>query len=481
MRIQINNNKCRIIGNIKVILKLRDHPAFAIRSKGAFFAPAFRKGVWDGYIRFITETGVFDTGMLPKLLDVTKGIMKELELDEDIKLIDDRDYLTPGNVPKELEDFKLRHYQIEAIKVIKNNKVGSLPFPRGIMGAATNAGKTLMAAAIHRMYKGKTVFLINSKELFRDALEEIPKMIPGEVGILASGYPLEWNDFMIVMVPTAYKRYEEVKNYFYDYKVTLVDECDLGTSKSYRTVLNLFYNSFVRIGLSGSPMTDPRKKERNERLRSVFGNVIYEIKNRELMDMGYSSEAKVVIWTGNKKPFRNQGFDGEYEKGILKNPQRNEKIKKVAEQCVRKDRLPLLVIMKNHRHVKFLYERFKKAGDIMGHEFFGLKIDWVHHRRLDRFEIVKLFKQGKIDILIGSYILKRGKNLPLMKDIIHAGAGDSMSGVLQILGRLTRTDKSKTYTTIHDFWDLGEYLKRHSKHRISTYKKERLKVTELYQ
>lgn len=480
MKIQLNNNKGRLFGNVKVILRLREHPAFCLRSPGAFFAPAFQRGQWDGKIRFITETGVFDTGMLPKLIDVTRGIMKELDLDEDIKMVDERDYLKPGKVPLNLEEYELRPYQREGIRIIKENEVNGVPFPRGIMGAATNAGKTIMAAAIHRMYKSKTVFLINSKELFRDAVEEIPKFLPGEVGIYASGHEVQWNDFMIIMVPTAYKRLDEIKHELTEYRVTLVDECDLATSKSYRTVLNPLYNSYVRIGLSGSPMTDPRKKEKNERLRSIFGNVIYEIKNKELIDLGFSSNVKVIIWKGNIYPFKNYNYVEEYEKGILKNPKRNEKVKVIAEKCVQKNLLPLLVIMKNHRHVKFLFKRFEAAAQIMGHEFFGLKIDWVHHKREDRFEVVKKFKEGKLDILIGSYILKRGKNFPMMKSIIHAGGGDSMGGVLQILGRATRTHESKTHTVVHDFWDLGEYLKRHSKHRLATYKKERLEVKELY-
>jgi superfamily II DNA or RNA helicase len=117
-----------------------------------------------------------------------------------------------------------------------------------------------------------------------------------------------------------------------------------------------------------------------------------------------------------------------------------------------------------------------REHQILGAEMFGLKVDWVHGERKDRHKVVRDFKNGKIDVLVGSYILKRGKNFPLMTALIHAAGGRSASTVLQVLGRATRKHESKEYTVVDDFWDTGKYLETHSRKRYKTYIKEQIKV-----
>jgi superfamily II DNA or RNA helicase len=109
-----------------------------------------------------------------------------------------------------------------------------------------------------------------------------------------------------------------------------------------------------------------------------------------------------------------------------------------------------------------------------------LRVEMVHHKTVNRAKLIKEFKEGNIDILIGSMIVKRGKNFPLMKAMIHAGGGDSEADILQLFGRATRTHKDKQYTFFEDFFDEGNYLKRHSKHRLMAFKRENLEVIEKY-
>lgn len=478
MKITLNNNKSKLSGHVKQILKLRDHPRFAIRVKGAFFSPAFRKRQWDGFIRFISETGLVDTGKVPEIIQT----MEELYPNEKITIEDEREYFTePKRIPKVIEGFETRGYQIDSVRsIVENNLPDGTPFPRGIIGAATNAGKTLISAMFHLTYGLPTLFIINSKELLDSAIDEIPKLLPGKVGILASGHKTEWKPFMIVMVKTAKTRIREIEHKFSKYPVVLVDECDLSTSKTYRDVLNYTYNAFVRVGLSGSALADKRQKERNNRLLALFGPVTFKIGNRELMDKGYSSEVKVFILGGNKGRRVEDDYDEEYREGIIDNKVRNRKIIRRASYHVAKERLPLLIITKNHKHVDNLFKLLQKKTWVMGHTLFEAKIDYVHHKREDRTRIVKKFTKGKIDILVGSYILKRGKNFPLMRAIINSGGGDSIANVLQILGRATRKHESKKLTILDDFFDEGKYLARHSRHRIITYKNEKISVHEKY-
>jgi superfamily II DNA or RNA helicase len=199
-----------------------------------------------------------------------------------------------------------------------------------------------------------------------------------------------------------------------------------------------------------------------------------------MIDEGFSSDVKVYIHNGNTRVKYKGDYHKEHEFGIIKSGERNNKITKLTSKRSRQSRLPLMVFCKHHRHLDFVYKRLMKKAGIVGHELFGLRIEKVHHQTPNRKEIVERFRDGKTDILVGSYILKRGMNFPLLRWIINAGGGDSVENVLQILGRATRKHESKKYTGMDDFYDRGQYLRRHSYHRVNTYKKEKLKVIEKY-
>jgi len=473
MRITIFNNKSKLEGLTKTIMALREHPLLAIRRKGAFFSPAFQQRRWDGFVRFISERGYFDTGKLPQLISILQ------EQGEEVELLDEREAIAkPTKIPKRVGYLELRDYQRDALKAVVDSKAGELEFPRGILGVATNGGKTAIAAAIYKMYDQPTAFLLNSKELLKDIMKEMPKLIgQKDFGYVASSEGVEWNRFTVIMVQTAKSRMAEVAEKLAQYPVVLVDEGDLATSNTYRDVLNHTFNSYVRIALSGSAFADKRQKEKNERLRSIFGDMIYTITNEKLIKEGHSSPIRVFIWKGSPKVensySKNQSWQEQYESGIIKSTRRNRVIVKRVGAHIGYGRLPMMVMVKNHKHVAILYRKIKKT-------YPKLVVDWVHHKRKDRDDVVDRFTKKKVDILVGTFILKRGKNFPHMKALINASAGDSISNVLQIIGRATRTSIEKKETVMDDFYDEGTYLRRHSKHRITTYKNEKLKVIEKY-
>jgi len=336
---------------------------------------------------------------------------------------------------------------------------------------------TITSAGIYTVYNKPTLYLVNSKELFNQAVEEMADFIPKEdIGVVCADRPISWKPFTIVMIPTAYSRIHAVKNMLAKYPIVIVDECDLGTSKSYKTVLNYTYNAYVRVGLSGSVIVDKRKKEKNQQIIAQYGPIIHEVRNRELMDKGHSAEVMVHIHEGNTLINIPKDYLGEENLGIIQSNERNGKVLRRVMFHKRAKRLPILVVVKFHNHVRKLMAMI----DAYPERFEGLVVDWVHHKRPDRKEVVQRYKEGKIDILIGTYILKRGKNFPLMQALINAGGGDSFENVIQILGRATRTDQSKDYTWLDDFWDEGYYLKKHSKHRLIAYKNEKLQIEEHY-
>ena len=97
----------------------------------------------------------------------------------------------------------------------------------------------------------------------------------------------------------------------------------------------------------------------------------------------------------------------------------------------------------------------------------------------ERRDIMERFRQGKIDILVSTTIIARGKNFPLLRYMINAADMDSQEKNIQFLGRLVRTHEGKDKAYLDDIHYPGKYLNRHGNHRRIYYQKQNLKVIRL--
>ena len=467
MRIEVQNNKCRVVCGPRIAIDL--DKAFAIRVPGAFYAPSFRQGAWDGKKHFVTDAGYFKTGLLPQVVK----FLKDSFPNEPLKLVDIRDAELDFYKAENLKSIKLRDYQQDSVNSIVNNYVENLYFPRGIVSASTNAGKTFIAVGIFKAFKKTpTLLLINNRTLFDQFMEELPVLLGDDFGYVRAKDE-KWGKFTMAMVPTLVSRIHKYDSKLARIENVIVDECHLTTSASYNKVLTKLYNSVVRVGLSGSAL-DHKDKVKNQTVREFFGDVIYNISSKEIEKRGYSSPITVRILKGSTKPEIFGDYALEYERGIIKNTTRNKSIWKKVKFLASKERLPLMIVVKNHSHITELLRLCPKE---LKNDYV---VNFIHHKVKAREAILRDFKEGNVDILISSMIIKIGQNMPLMKAMINAGGGDSVINTLQLLGRAKRKHESKKKTYYYDFFDQGYYLRRHSRHRIAVFKREGHKLVETY-
>jgi superfamily II DNA or RNA helicase len=467
----LTNLRCSVKGDLKTLNYL--YKEMGVRHPNAWFLRKTMGAGWDGKIHYLTETGTFQGGVFQNLYNLAKA------KGQTIKINDNRD-LTGIKITKveSLKGVIPRPYQYEAVDSILNNKIQDVWWPRAIWKEATNAGKTITLALLYKsLGSPKTILIINSTELYEQAMIELPDLIDkSEIGYITPK-EIKWGNFMICKVATMSKRVANyaVSSKLESYKVCIVDECDLADNKTYKTILRKLVSTPVKVGLSGTVYVSKLAKDKikNENIRSFFGNQIHEITNRELIDLGHSSEVEATFFQGNVKVSEPGDFALEYEKAITKSKSRNTKVIDRVKANLKQKRYPLLVSCKYHPHVRILYRRLQEE---LGNDY---KVDWVHHKRKDRHVVVEEFRKGNIDILIGSGILKRGKNFKLMTTLINAGAGLGTENTLQILGRVFRAGRgNKKY--YEDFFDLGFYLRKHSKRRLAAVKNEKIKVIENY-
>ena len=470
IKINLTNTYCRVSGDLKELNRLRNDLRF--RHPNAWFLRQYMPRGWDGFIYDISDRGTIKVGLIPKL------VRKCDELGIEYFIVDQRDLKELTKIPTKLGRFKLRDYQLLATRKLIYNTIEDIPFPIGVINAATNAGKTLIASAIHKSYIGaKTIVLLNSTDLFNQALREFPEILPDvKLGFIKGKEYQEWGDFTVAMVQTLSRNIKAYKNRLTKFDICITDECDLADNKTYKSVLNNTYNATVRVGMSGTVYLSTLKKDqlKNNNIRSYFGDELIKISKQDLVKKGYSTNLVIKILPGGKGEPVPGDYPQEYENIITNNIYRQQQIINRLHFNIERGRIPILVVCQYHNHVDRLYEAINEE---FGKDF---NVAYVHHKISDRRQIFSDFRVGKIDILVSSMIVKRGQNLPLIRVIINAAGGDSHENISQIMGRGERKHESKTKTIMEDFYDDGKYLERHSKHRINYYKKEGFKVIRRY-
>lgn len=472
--IEITNNKGKLIGDIKKLMQVQK--AFKIKNPNAYFIRMRAKNVqpnWDGMIWYVTEANYFKIGLLPQVYDFIVNTMKE-----EVQFIDHRlDFDIKPLIPKQIGDNTPRDYQGEAISSVVNNKVGDLHFPICVIDAATNAGKTTIMAGIYLAYKRKipALVLLNDGDLFEQFKEEIPKLVGNDFGYVR-GKDAKWGKFTIAMVQTLSQKIDIYRDKLSQYGILLVDEADLADNKTYKTILQYCSNANVRVGLSGSIFLSKLKKDfqKNQNLHSFFGNTVFKITKKEMVEKGHSTNIVIRMFPGSKKPGIKGDFKAEYDRGITYNEDRAMGSINRMKYHIKRKHLPAIVVCQFHNHVELMYKVYQRE---LGKRY---RIAFVHHAVKDRKKIFEKFRKGEIDILISSFIIKRGKNFPLVKYLQNAAGSDSHETILQIMGRLERKHESKNKSYMEDFYDEGVYLSRHSKHRYSYYLQTQFKVIKKF-
>lgn len=479
MKIIIRNcNVAELDIPLKYATKLYNE--FAIRHPNAFYLRTRQLGMqnWDGKIKYITKTGQFKIGLLSSVYK------RCIELGIKPIIVDMRQPLPKvSKVVTRIGKYKLRPEQEKAVKAILSNKLGETPFQIGVLDYTVNAGKTLIMSALYLSYKKqlKTLLITNDSDWLNQARDEFKQYLPGEDITFVQGKVLNWSNFTIGMIQSISRNMKYYQNELAKIDMVLIDEADQGDSKQYQNVITRLFNTRVRIGLSGTIYMSKLAKDKvkNMNLRCFFGDVIAEFKLKDSIKKGYST--KTIVKTVEGKPwFGNWESDCMSYNEIYGDSITNNKIAWTMaldrlKWNLNQGRYPALVVCKHIAHCENLYEFFKERLDNT------YNIAYVHvntHTKL-RQQIMKDFREGKIDILVSTTIIARGKNFPKLRYLLNTASMDSQEKSIQFLGRLVRKDESKSKVYLDDLHYPGNYLSRHGNHRRKYYQYQGLKVIRL--
>jgi len=461
--ITIENNFSHFEGYFPIHL-IVDYTSFF--KSGYEFSPRFRAGSWDGRIRLYNRfKKTLPTGLLSVVLEVFS------EAGVSVKIIDNR--RIPSKPPVPLEKIKFPDvsfdypfdYQLEAARRMIEDK-------QGILAAATNSGKTTIAALVIASLGVPTLFMVPNRTLLYQTQKVFSERLQvplNDIGIIGDSHwkPKPW--ITVATVDTLHSRIKKpvCLAFLKGIDLLLIDECHHQAADSWFEVTKNC-PAYYRLSMSGTPLD--RTDGADLKLISVTGPVIYQIKNKELIERGISVQPVIHVFKIKTPHMHPKTFYAEaYGLGIVENKERNELLVKKTLDFIDQG-LSALVLVREIKHGEILSKLFEQFNgfSIYPHLFISGK------ESMDsRNKALKDFKHGEIKILIATSILNEGFDMPNIDVLTMAAGGKSQINLLQRVGRGLRKGGNSEYLHVIDTADFQQnHLLKHSLERLSSYKRE---------
>jgi superfamily II DNA or RNA helicase len=358
--------------------------------------------------------------------------------------------------------YPLRDYQQEAFEA-------ALLQSRGIVYHATGAGKTVLMAKLLAELNLPSLIIVPSLNLLLQTSGDLIGFLGEEnVGTIGEGV-FEPSKFTVATVQSIWSKMknndEDTKKLFKSLHCLFIDEAHhinvAGRNKIQNTYFQIAQvcNTYYRFGLTATPGEEGELER--ELLEGATGSVIHTISSSHLIRLGLLTRPVIEMYKITP-PMRISDYQAAYRENILKNAKRNAAVVRLANKYAKEGNSVLIIVNRVQEHGSVLKDLIPESVFMSGNTAGS-----------DRKEIFEDFANKDIKVLI-STVVNEGVNIPSMDVIIMAGGGKSNKQTIQRVGRALRKSKGKHIARIIDFYDADNgMLERHSKARMTTYKKER--------
>lgn len=477
MKILIENSICRLgIGGTDNLVdpnlasNIRDY--LSVDVPGAWHSPQYQRHVWDGKKYWCTPGGKMPTGMLPVLL----GFLSDEYEDLDVELVDERtgrvDF--PEEWATEVGDYSMSgdyEFQLDLAKAYDNYitfRGQDLYFPRGIVDAATNAGKTIIIAGIYInaiSEKNNCLILIHKKTVYRQLVDFMGQVF-GDVGQINDKY-YEIKPVTVAMIQSLANRVDEGARARQDiakFNIMIVDESHRSGSDTYKKVLK-HSDAYCRVFVSGTALDSSDIIAKLDQI-SRSGPKLKGISKVELMERGISTPVEIRLHLCNTLLYQPIV---DYREWIRECVHYSSERVAIMKELVNASSGPMIIAVDKIDHGQYIFDRLLEMGT-------NKRISFTHGKDRQQLQKIEDFKNGESDVLICTSILSEGVNLPKVAELIYAVGEKAKVTVKQWMGRLERLHESKEKAVVHDLYDVGSHIGKHSEARIKIYHDENLPV-----
>lgn len=449
--------------------------ALTFKNPAAQFSKAYRRGYWDGMVKFMKlPKGIFMTGLTPRVVAAADIPVQVIKVNVPIKT----------QLADKLEGVVFREYQDQAVETF-------IKMGRGTLQVPTGGGKTEIGLDIIRRLGHNTLWLTHLKDLMAQTLERAATRLPGiKIGVIGSGTMDPKFPLTIGMVQSLIGVEDQA---FWDaWRFVVFDECHHTSAESWLKLSERLRYCPLRLGLSGTAAT--KDVLRDLRLEGATGSIIKVISTDDLVNAGFLAKPNIRLVRVKTnypvgKDFKYldpQGaarYQAVYQEGIIENEKRNDAIIKIAKEHVAAGD-KVLVLVTRLEHGELLKDNIRDQKTWC---------EWLSgsepmDRRVGVLETFKRLPTGAC--LVASPIFDEGVDIPQLDCLILAGAGESTIKLMQRVGRSLRPRPDKSSVVIYDFLDgispikgkrveAGDYLALHSRQRVRDYEAEGFEIERL--
>ena len=423
---------------------------YSFKVPGAEYSVSYKRRSWDGKKRYISNTGTFRTGLLPRILEDLKKIDAFPEVEWE------KDEVVPKENIQEIGNFTYYDYQYELIRK-------SLECKRGIIKSPTGSGKTLIMAGLIKALEGrKMVILFNAKQLLTQSYDFLTETCGMDNIGLCFGEGYIYGDIMLCTVQSIERILD---THLEEAEVLMVDEChEFANGKVTLPAIQSFPNAYFRYGFTATP---PRDHIPKHNLEGALGANLQIVDTADLVEDGTLTKPIIQLID---RPYTASGLDEDmgymdvYEDYIVNNESRNTIIKEIIDDIRNKNkRARILVLTKSLSHGRTLESMVGGSVEFLeGANSIGERYDCISRFRGCR----------ESSVLIGTKILQTGVNIEEITHFINARGMKSEIATLQALGRALRKHETKKEVFVYDFLDKEKYLRDHSIARKRHYNRE---------
>jgi superfamily II DNA or RNA helicase len=428
----------------------------------------FSTSSFDGtvYLYFPEKGHKFYTGMMSDVLQILDEAKFEYTI-EDRRIIPERNLSDMiFTLP---EGKKNRPYQnVVVASMIKST--------RGIMQAATGAGKTMMVSQMIGSIKtGPFIFFVPSKDLLDQAYGCLSDCLSVPIGRVGDGH-FDIQGVNVSTIQTAVKAIKsndpkfKVADYKFDEeddwdidpldnqkiqaidklvreaKGIYIDECHHAASRTCQAIMTACPSAYWRYGGSATPF---REDGAEKMIQALFGKVVTRISASWLIRNKYLVKPFIfnVRMSGMHGYF--SSYQEIYKNYIVENDDLNQLVAKLTIR-MRQFNIPTLILVQQYKHGDLLNKYMPDVPFIKG-----------NMPRKKRRDSIDAMRKGELSCAIATTLADEGLDVERLGCVTVAGGGKSITRVYQRVGRVLRSFEGKEKAIVFVFTHEAKYLQNH--------------------
>lgn len=344
----------------------------------------------------------------------------------------------------------------------------------GILEVPTRGGKTFILSEIIRNYlhyhKGNFLIIEDGTVLFEQIISDIQKYFSNYNGIKIgriNAENFEVERVTVAMIQTIQstlsnrckdkKKKIKMFDYLKNIDFLAIDEIHDNFSDKRLKIYNKSKNINFLLCLSATPYReDINNLQKNLKLKSWSGDIIYSIKESELIEREILTKYKVFFIYRKQEEILST-FYADVRKEVFVDNAERDKILIDLISFLKEESIKTLVLFQIIEHGRNISEK-------TGFPFLS-GVDKTDYR----IETKDYFLSESGGILLASNIFKKGITLPQVEVLINVDGGLESSNTIQKKGRVLGFLENKKKSLIIDFFDDCEYFDEHSANRYNTY------------